>query len=246
MNVETAQRLADLRRSKGFSQEGLARKLGLSRQAVSKWERAESSPDTENLISLAKLYGVSLDELPPQTRRMFAGVQALVREKMAAQGLPQRDIRFSRSEVRAATGLSDTQARIHLERLAALEYLLTHRGQRGQSYEYELLHDQASTEGQAVGPHLSGLIDTRALQAEPQTASTNQSSRGLPGELAGPKRPQNGSKTGDARTAKTAASPHGIRRTVEIPDETLDERATPGVSERVIPARASYLQPLAA
>ena len=63
MNVETAQRLADLRRSKGFSQEGLARKLGLSRQAVSKWERAESSPDTENLISLAKLYGVSLDEL---------------------------------------------------------------------------------------------------------------------------------------------------------------------------------------
>ena len=63
MNVETAQRLADLRRSKGFSQEGLARKLGLSRQAVSKWERAESSPDTENLISLAKLYGVSLDDL---------------------------------------------------------------------------------------------------------------------------------------------------------------------------------------
>ena len=63
MNVETAQRLADLRRSKGFSQEGLARKLGLSRQAVSKWECAESSPDTENLISLAKLYGVSLDEL---------------------------------------------------------------------------------------------------------------------------------------------------------------------------------------
>lgn len=63
MNVETAKRLADLRRSKGFSQEGLARKLGLSRQAVSKWERAESSPDTENLISLAKLYGVSLDEL---------------------------------------------------------------------------------------------------------------------------------------------------------------------------------------
>lgn len=54
MNVETAQRLADLRRSKGFSQEGLARKLGLSRQAVSKWERAESSPDTENLISLGQ------------------------------------------------------------------------------------------------------------------------------------------------------------------------------------------------
>lgn len=69
MNVETAQRLADLRRSKGFSQEGLARKLGLSRQAVSKWERAESSPDTENLISLAKLYGVSLGRAAQSERR---------------------------------------------------------------------------------------------------------------------------------------------------------------------------------
>lgn len=221
------------------------RSVDVNGQAVEYIEASLSDIELANRIA-HEVLGVSLDELPPQTRRMFAGVQALVREKMAAQGLPQRDIRFSRSEVRAATGLSDTQARIHLERLAALEYLLTHRGQRGQSYEYELLHDQASTEGQAVGPHLSGLIDTRALQAEPQTASTNQSSRGLPGELAGPKRPQNGSKTGDARTAKTAASPHGIRRTVEIPDETLDERATPGVSERVIPARASYLQPLAA
>ena len=44
MNVEIAQRLAEMRRAKGYSQEELAEKLGLSRQAVSKWERAESSP----------------------------------------------------------------------------------------------------------------------------------------------------------------------------------------------------------
>ena len=63
MNVEIAQRLAEMRREKGFSQEELAARLGLSRQAVSKWERAESSPDTGNLIALADLYGVTLDEL---------------------------------------------------------------------------------------------------------------------------------------------------------------------------------------
>ena len=63
MNVQIAQRLAELRRAKGYSQESLARELGLSRQAVSKWERAESSPDTENLIALARLYGVTLDDL---------------------------------------------------------------------------------------------------------------------------------------------------------------------------------------
>ena len=37
--------------------------MGVTRQAVSKWERAESAPDMENLILLAKLYGVTIDEL---------------------------------------------------------------------------------------------------------------------------------------------------------------------------------------
>lgn len=46
-----------------MSQEELAQKIGVSRQAVSKWERAEASPDTDNLILLARLYGVTLDEL---------------------------------------------------------------------------------------------------------------------------------------------------------------------------------------
>ena len=63
MNIEIANRLAELRKKNGLSQEQLAEKLGLSRQAVSKWERAEASPDTDNLICLAKLYGVSLDDL---------------------------------------------------------------------------------------------------------------------------------------------------------------------------------------
>lgn len=63
MNVDMAKRLADRRRNAGLTQEGLAEKLGVSRQAVSKWECSESSPDTDNLIALAELYGVSLDEL---------------------------------------------------------------------------------------------------------------------------------------------------------------------------------------
>ena len=63
MTIEIADRLIKLRKKHGLSQEDLADKLGLSRQAVSKWERAEASPDTDNLICLAKLYGVSLDEL---------------------------------------------------------------------------------------------------------------------------------------------------------------------------------------
>ena len=63
MNIEIANRLYEYRKQRNLSQEELAQQIGVSRQAVSKWERAESSPDTDNLIELAKLYGVSLDEL---------------------------------------------------------------------------------------------------------------------------------------------------------------------------------------
>ncbi len=63
MNIEIANRMVQLRKKQGLSQEELAEKLGISRQAVSKWERAESSPDTDNLILLARLYQISLDDL---------------------------------------------------------------------------------------------------------------------------------------------------------------------------------------
>lgn len=74
MNIEIANRLLRLRKEHGFSQEDLAAKIGISRQSVSKWERAEASPDTDNLIALARLYGVSLDDLLlTETRSEEAG-----------------------------------------------------------------------------------------------------------------------------------------------------------------------------
>lgn len=63
MTIELGNRLAELRKEHGYSQEALADELGVSRQAISKWECGESSPDTDNLIELAKLYKISLDEL---------------------------------------------------------------------------------------------------------------------------------------------------------------------------------------
>ncbi len=63
MNLFTAKKLTALRKHNGLSQEALAEKIGVSRQAISKWERGEASPDTENLLSLSKIYSVSLDDL---------------------------------------------------------------------------------------------------------------------------------------------------------------------------------------
>ncbi|MDE5984704.1 MAG: helix-turn-helix domain-containing protein [Eubacterium sp.] len=63
MTKETANRLFQYRKANGYSQEELAAQIGVSRQAISKWERGESSPDTDNLITLAKLYDITIDEL---------------------------------------------------------------------------------------------------------------------------------------------------------------------------------------
>lgn len=57
------EKLRRLRIARQLSQEQLAEKLQVSRQAISKWELGESMPDTENLILLSKFYGVSIDYL---------------------------------------------------------------------------------------------------------------------------------------------------------------------------------------
>lgn len=63
MNLFTAKKLTALRKHFSLSQEALAEKIGVSRQAISKWERGEASPDTDNLMMLSSLYSVSLDDL---------------------------------------------------------------------------------------------------------------------------------------------------------------------------------------
>ena len=63
MNLEIANRLYEYRKNAGLSQDQLADRIGVSRQAVSKWERGEASPDTDNLIALSEVYNVTLDEL---------------------------------------------------------------------------------------------------------------------------------------------------------------------------------------
>ena len=70
--------------------------------------------------------------------------------------------------VREHTRWGDTQLKIHLSRLVELEYLLVHRGGRGQSFEYELLYDGA-VQGDAA--HVSGLIDVEALRVMPTMLS---------------------------------------------------------------------------
>jgi DNA primase len=113
-----------------------------------------------------EILGRTLDELPPQTRRLLGLIVAMVDEDCHAQQVPRAAHRFSRRRLREHTRWGDTQLKIHLARLTELEHLLVHRGGRGQSFEYELLYDGAAEES---GPHISGLIDVEALRRDYDT-----------------------------------------------------------------------------
>jgi len=99
-----------------------------------------------------ELLGRSLDELPPQTRRLYEGLLELVEARAREEGLPREEVRFTRREVREWTGAGVTQTRVHLQRLEELEYLLVHGGGVGQRRVYELLEPWGGSEaGSAVG-----------------------------------------------------------------------------------------------
>jgi DNA primase (bacterial type) len=108
-----------------------------------------------------EVLGRSLDELPPQTRRLLLAVDEMVTAECERQKMERCDYRFSRRDVREATGWGDTQLKIHLHRLEEMEYLLIHRGGRGQSIVYELVFTRPANGGKPV---LGGLIDVEKLR----------------------------------------------------------------------------------
>jgi DNA primase len=105
--------------------------------------------------------GRSLDELSPQTRRLLDMLASMVETQCTAQAITRTDHRFSRRDVRESTGWSDFQVKMHMHKLEELEYVLVHRGGRGQSFVYELLYDGRGQDGK---PFLMGLADVPTLK----------------------------------------------------------------------------------
>jgi hypothetical protein len=107
-----------------------------------------------------EVLGRSLDELPPQTRRLLESIKSLVRERIESEKVEQRLARFTRREIREHTGWSQMQIRRHIERLHDLEHIAARGGRNGVSIQYELLTDAAeSTDGYHVG-----LLDVAKLR----------------------------------------------------------------------------------
>jgi hypothetical protein len=147
----------------------------------------------------AEVLGRTLDELPPQTRRLLGLLDAMVTAGCRELAMDRADFRFSRREVREQTGWGTTQLRIHLERLLELEYVVAHRGARGQSYVYELAW---AGEGADGAPFLMGLIDVAVAEHEHPT--TTASWRGSAGENTGARRWESGALRKRKTSRKTA------------------------------------------
>ena len=119
----------------------------------------------------------------------------MVSAECKQQGIEQKDFRFSRREIREATCWGNTQLKVHLGRLEEIEYLLIHRGSRGQSYLYELLYDG---DGQDDKHCLMGLLDTEKLQRR----TYDEKKSGVKIKLSGAGRPQVGGESDKEKRLK--------------------------------------------
>jgi len=137
-----------------------------------------------------EVLGRTLDELLPQTRKFIDILDQMVKKRCAEMGIEQEDFRFHRREICDFSGWCLSQVRVHLERLVDMEYVLVHRGFRGQCFVYELLYNGEGKDGKSF---VLGLINVEKLKEKtfayvpkvadfsPGVAESNQ-------ELAGPKR----------------------------------------------------------
>jgi len=171
----------------------------LERPGAEPLEYIEASLDdiaAANQLAHAVL-GTTLDELPPQTRRLLGLVRDYVATRAAEAGIAPRDLRFTRREVREATGWGDTQLKLHLGRLESLEYLLVRRD--GARFVYELLWAGEGISDQSK-PFVMGLIDVENLKRQHYDAERS----GVMAERSSPGRGADGGRSGLGRDAETA------------------------------------------
>jgi hypothetical protein len=135
--------------------------------------------------------GQSLDELPPQTRRLLEELDTMVGAACDAEGIDRCDYRFTRRAVREHIGWGNTQLKVHLKRLEELEYVLVHQGGPGRRMIYELAYDRHAARD---GRFLAGLLDVEQLRGEGSGDSDSNRSGSGPNQSG-----QNSNRSGRGR-----------------------------------------------
>ena len=180
-------------------------------------EYIESTPQDIALAAdlIKQVLGRSLDELPPQTRRMLLLIDDMVKAQCEQIKIECADYRFSRRDVRQFTGWSDSQVKRHLHKLEELEYLIVHHGGRGQSLVYELYFERPADPSL---PFLPGLIDIDKLRIREYDGNQDGLKEEMDGSSMPQVRPMSGGSAGAPEPIKTGTV-NGFHR---IPPKKTD------------------------
>ncbi|MDH5676006.1 MAG: toprim domain-containing protein [Myxococcales bacterium] len=143
-----------------------------------------------------EVLGRSLDDLPPQTRKLLALLHEMVTAECSRLEVAREEFHFTRRQVRDALGWGDTQLKVHLRRLVDMEYLTIRRENR--RYLYELLYAGQSLDG---APFVNGLIEPG------QDAQRS----GLEEERSALGRPSVGPRSGGGRGDESSATPRNLK-----------------------------------
>jgi len=193
-----------------------------------------------------EVLGRSLDELPPQTRRLLRLIERYVAGESKRRHVKRSDLRFSRRVLREAIRWGDTQLKVHLARLVELEYVIAQRAARA-SFEYELVYE--APDGEEV-LRFPGLADVEALKHAYDAARS-----GVNGERSGSGRPLVGVQSGGGRGEENTGEPHGSGVSSESASTTTKTHSKKGngkdssyTQEAVVPMSESVAAsaPLAA
>ena len=180
--------------------------------------------DIEVANTLAhEVLGQSLDELPPQTRRLLTLLDGYVTRQAAALAVDRNLVRFSRRELREVFGWGDTQLKVHLARLVDLELVGAHRAEHGTGFVYELAWQGQGVDGKTF---LVGLTNPANLTMN----GFNNERSGRQGGRSGSGRPPVG-----ARSALTPTSPTGASGLVNGYADDSDRSGLFGPSECTAP-----------
>jgi DNA primase len=184
---------------------------------------------TQADVELAKkiiheVLGRSLDDMPVQTRKLLLMVDAMVRAECDRQRIEREEFRFSRRDVRAWTRWSDSQLKRHLARLEDLEYLIVHRGGRGQSFVYELYFDSAAESARPTLPGLEHSYDGEKSGVE------GHKSGGGPGQVRGMSGSGAGEESPVFMRPRGPFNGNGLKTTVR---EDADQNTVVAVPQRV-------------
>jgi DNA primase len=172
--------------------------------------------------------GRSLDELPPQTRRLLDLLDGIVNTIAAEQDVDREVVRVTRRQIREQTVWSDTALKVHLARLVDLELVHTHRPERAGAWTYELAWDGTGRSGERF---LTGLAD-------PTTLRYDDSRSGLEGPWSAPGQGPVSPRSGGGQTLSPPEEPApllGFRS--DHDDDHADSTAPDDDHDGVVAAR---------